>query len=184
MDFRALAAISRPYRVPACWFAPLRAALYLWEIDRSFPPFCNSACFRRLRIIFIASRLAGPFANVPAVLLTGLAVPLGFFTLAASLVSQSAGGVVRKASGSHSLDARRVGALVCPLAWSELSHSGTVDCSNGHLCWTRGRALGGRSPRVGNSGGDRARSIALLAVAATHRDVSLSPSLESTDASK
>ena len=33
--------------------------------------------------------LAGPFANVPAVLLTGLAVPIGFFTLAASLVSHT-----------------------------------------------------------------------------------------------
>ncbi len=36
--------------------------------------------------------LAGPFANVPALLLTGLAVPIGFLTLAASLVSHTLAG--------------------------------------------------------------------------------------------
>ena len=43
--------------------------------------------------------LAGPFANVPALLLTGLAVPIGFLTLAASLVSHALAGWLAKVLG-------------------------------------------------------------------------------------
>jgi competence protein ComEC len=43
--------------------------------------------------------LAGPFANIPAVLLTGLAVPIGFFALAFSFVSRPVAGLLAKALG-------------------------------------------------------------------------------------
>jgi len=43
--------------------------------------------------------LAGPFANVPAVLLTGIAVPLGFLMLAASLASHAVAALLAKLMG-------------------------------------------------------------------------------------
>jgi competence protein ComEC len=43
--------------------------------------------------------LTGPLANIPAVLLTGLAVPLGFLTLAASLASSALAAILAKLLG-------------------------------------------------------------------------------------
>ncbi len=64
---------------------PCAAALRLWEV------FLVSAVIQLgmlplLAYYFHRVTLAGPVANVPAVLLTGLIVPLGFVTLAASFV--------------------------------------------------------------------------------------------------
>jgi len=44
--------------------------------------------------------LTGPLANIPAVLLTGVAVPLGFLTLTASLVSHALAAVLAKMLGA------------------------------------------------------------------------------------
>ena len=55
----------------------------------SFPPSLQLGMLPPLAYYFHRVTLAGPFANVPALLLTGLAVPIGFLTLAASLVSHT-----------------------------------------------------------------------------------------------
>ncbi len=65
---------------------PLRSSLYLWELV-VISAILQLGMLPPLAYYFHRVTLAGPFANVPAVLLTGLAVPLGFFTLGASLVS-------------------------------------------------------------------------------------------------
>jgi competence protein ComEC len=77
---------------------PFRAALYFWEI------FFISAILQLgmlppLAYYFHRVTLAGPFANVPALLLTGLAVPIGFLTLAVSLVSHGLAGWLAKLLG-------------------------------------------------------------------------------------
>jgi competence protein ComEC len=71
--------------------APLRTGLYLWEMVL-LSAVLQLGMLPSLAYYFHRVTLAGPFANVPAVLLTGLAVPIGFFTLAASLVSHSLAG--------------------------------------------------------------------------------------------
>jgi competence protein ComEC len=65
---------------------PFRAALYFWEII-FISAILQLGMLPPLAYYFHRVALAGPFANVPALLLTGLAVPIGFLTLAASLVS-------------------------------------------------------------------------------------------------
>jgi competence protein ComEC len=65
---------------------PLRAALYFWEII-FISAILQLGMLPPLAYYFHRVTLAGPFANVPALLLTGLAVPIGFLMLAASLVS-------------------------------------------------------------------------------------------------
>jgi competence protein ComEC len=78
--------------------APLQTALYLWEIV-VLSTILQLGMLPPLAYYFHRVTLAGPFANVPAVLLTGLAVPLGFFTLATSLVSHSLAGFFAKFLG-------------------------------------------------------------------------------------
>jgi competence protein ComEC len=75
--------------------APLRTGLYLWEIF-ILSTILQLGMLPALAYYFHRVTLAGPLANVPAVLLTGLAVPIGFFTLAASLVSRSLAGLFAK----------------------------------------------------------------------------------------
>ena len=65
---------------------PLRAAIYFWEIV-FLSAVLQLGMIPPLAFYFHRVTLAGPFANVPALLLTGLAIPIGFLTLAASIVS-------------------------------------------------------------------------------------------------
>ena len=88
--------------------APLRASLYLWEL-MVISAILQLGMLPPLAYYFHRVTLAGPFANVPAVLLTGLAVPIGFFTLAASLVSDALAQFSQD-SGTHS---RRCSTLPC-----------------------------------------------------------------------
>lgn len=67
---------------------PLRTGLYLWEL-MILSAILQLGMLPSMAYYFHRVTLAGPFANVPAVLLTGLAVPIGFFMLAASLVSHT-----------------------------------------------------------------------------------------------
>jgi competence protein ComEC len=55
--------------------------------------------------------LAGPLANIPAVLLTGVIVPMGFLTLGASLVWTAAAGAMARVLGGL------VAALVASVEW-------------------------------------------------------------------
>jgi competence protein ComEC len=67
---------------------PLRTGLYLWELV-VISAILQLGMMPPLAYYFHRVTLAGPLANIPAVLLTGLIVPLGLFTLAASLISQA-----------------------------------------------------------------------------------------------
>jgi len=73
-----------------------RAALYFWEII-FISAILQLGMLPPLAYFFHRVTLAGPFANVPALLLTGLAVPLGFLMLAVSLLSQMLAGWLAKA---------------------------------------------------------------------------------------
>ncbi len=77
---------------------PCRAALYFWEIV-FLSAILQLGMLPPLAYYFHRVTLAGPFANVPALLLTGLAVPIGFLTLAASLVSHALAGWFAKLLG-------------------------------------------------------------------------------------
>jgi competence protein ComEC len=70
---------------------PFRAPFYFWEII-FISAILQLGMLPPLAYYFHRVPLAGPFANVPALLLTGLAVPIGFLTLAASLVSHTLAG--------------------------------------------------------------------------------------------
>jgi competence protein ComEC len=67
---------------------PLRAALYVGEII-FISAMLQLGMLPPLAYYFHRIALAGPFANIPALLLTGIAIPIGFVTLALSLVSQA-----------------------------------------------------------------------------------------------
>jgi competence protein ComEC len=67
---------------------PIRAGLYLAEII-FISAILQLGMLPPLAYYFHRVALAGPFANVPALMLTGLAVPLGFLMLGFSLVSHS-----------------------------------------------------------------------------------------------
>jgi competence protein ComEC len=77
---------------------PFRAALCFWEII-FISAILQLGMLPPLAYYFHRVTLAGPFANVPALLLTGLAVPIGFLTLAVSLVSQGLAGWLAKLLG-------------------------------------------------------------------------------------
>jgi competence protein ComEC len=64
---------------------PLRVALYLWDLA-VISLVLQLGMLAPLAYYFHRVTLAGPLANIPAVLLTGLIVPLGFFTLTTSLL--------------------------------------------------------------------------------------------------
>ncbi len=67
---------------------PLRAALFFWEII-FISAILQLGMLPPLAYYFHRVTLAGPLANVPALLLTGLVVPVGFLTLAATLISHT-----------------------------------------------------------------------------------------------
>lgn len=73
---------------PGMLVQPLRCALSLWEIAL-ISALLQLGMLPPLAYYFHRVTLAGPFANVPALLLTGVAVPVGFLTLAMSLVSHA-----------------------------------------------------------------------------------------------
>jgi len=77
---------------------PIRAALFFWEII-FVSAILQLGMLPPLAYYFHRVTLTGPFANIPALLLTGLAVPLGFLTLAASLVSHPIAALLAKALG-------------------------------------------------------------------------------------
>jgi competence protein ComEC len=77
---------------------PLRAAIYFADIIL-LSAVLQLGMLPPLAYYFHRVTLAGPFANVPAVLLTGLVVPIGFLTLAASLVSHAMAGWLAKLLG-------------------------------------------------------------------------------------
>ena len=69
------------------WFAaPFKAGLLLWELI-VLSAVLQLGMMPAMAYYFHRVTLVGPLANVAAVLLTGLIVPLGLFTLAISLVS-------------------------------------------------------------------------------------------------
>jgi competence protein ComEC len=78
--------------------APLRIGFYLWEL-MVLSAILQLGMLPSMTYYFHRVTLVGPFANVSAVVLTGLAVPIGFFTLAASLVSRPVAGVLAKLLG-------------------------------------------------------------------------------------
>jgi competence protein ComEC len=78
--------------------APLRIGFYLWEL-MVLSTILQMGMLPSMAYYFHRVTLVGPFANVPAVLLTGLAVPIGFFTLATSLVSRTAAAFLAKLLG-------------------------------------------------------------------------------------
>ena len=67
---------------------PLRTGLYLWELI-VISAILQLGMLPPLAYYFHRVTLAGPLANIPAVLLTGLIVPLGLFTLAVSVMSHA-----------------------------------------------------------------------------------------------
>jgi competence protein ComEC len=97
---------------------PLRGCVFLCEtfvvsfvIQLGLLPLLTSD-FHRVSII-------GPVANIPAVLLTGLIVPLGFIALAASFISTSVGHFVA------AIAARTVSVLLAIVNWFARFHWGS-----------------------------------------------------------
>ena len=74
---------------------PCRTAIYFWEMI-FLSAILQLGMIPPLAYYFHRVTLAGPFANVPALLLTGVVVPIGFLTLAVSLVSHAAAGMLAK----------------------------------------------------------------------------------------
>jgi competence protein ComEC len=72
-------------RAPALLAAPVSAGLRLWEIVL-LSAVIQWGMMPMLAQDFHRVSLAGPLSNIPAVLLTGLIVPLGFLTLLATFV--------------------------------------------------------------------------------------------------
>jgi competence protein ComEC len=68
---------------------PLRTGLYLWELV-VISAILQLGMLPPLAYYFHRVTLIGPLANIPALLLTGLIVPFGFFTLVISLLSRGA----------------------------------------------------------------------------------------------
>jgi len=89
---------------------PCSGVLRLWEV------FLLSATIQLGMLPLLAHyfhrvSLAGPLANIPAVLLTALIVPLGFLALGASLVWATAGSAIGKVAGAF------VTMLVASVEW-------------------------------------------------------------------
>ncbi|MGH9681378.1 MAG: DNA internalization-related competence protein ComEC/Rec2, partial [Candidatus Acidiferrales bacterium] len=83
---------------PGLLTGPSRIALFFFEV-MVISAILQFGMLPPLAYYFHRVTLAGPFANIPAVLLTGLAVPLGFITLATSFVSPSIAGMLARVLG-------------------------------------------------------------------------------------
>jgi len=89
---------------------PCAGAFRLWEIFvLSFV--LQIGMLPLLALYFHRVSLAGPLANIPAVLLTGVIVPIGFLTLGASMVWQALAGALAEVLGAL------VAALVASVEW-------------------------------------------------------------------
>ena len=80
------------------WMPAFRAVLFLWEIV-FLTLILQLGMLPPLAYYFHRVSWVGPFANVPALLLTGLAVPIGFLALGASLLSHTLAGLLAKLLG-------------------------------------------------------------------------------------
>ena len=78
--------------------APSRTALFFWDLI-VLSAILRLGMMPPMAYYFHRVTLIGPLTNVAAVLLTGLIVPLGLFTLVVSLVSSALAGVLAKALG-------------------------------------------------------------------------------------
>ena len=78
--------------------SPCRAALFFWELV-VISVVLQLGMLPALAYYFHRVTLAGPFANIPAVLLTGLVVPVGFFTLGLSLFFRPGAAILAKGLG-------------------------------------------------------------------------------------
>jgi competence protein ComEC len=76
--------------VPQAITLPLRSALILWEL-MLLSTFLQLGMLPPMAYYFHRVTLIGPLMNVPALLLTGLIVPLGFLMLAASTLWRAVG---------------------------------------------------------------------------------------------
>ncbi len=117
LDLRAFAAwLSRklPQRLAShassLVTAPCTGALRLWEV-MVLSAAIQLGMLPLLAHYFHRVSLSGPFANVPAVLLTGLIIPLGFLTLALGSLWTAPGALLAKPLGGL------VGALVASVEW-------------------------------------------------------------------
>ena len=89
---------------------PVRAGLRLWEIVL-LSAVIQCGMLPLLAQDFHRVSLAGPMSNVPAVLLTGIIVPLGFVTLGMALVWARAGLLLAKGLSFC------VGLLIATVEW-------------------------------------------------------------------
>ena len=89
---------------------PVRAGLRLWEIIL-LSAVIQFGMLPLLAEDFHRVSLAGPVSNIPAVLLTGIIVPLGFVTLGMAMVWARAGFVLAKALSFC------VGLLIATVEW-------------------------------------------------------------------
>jgi competence protein ComEC len=78
--------------------SPCRTVLFFWELI-VISAILQLGMLPPLAYYFHRVTLAGPVANIPAVLLTGVAVPLGFVTVGLSLFSRAAATIPAKALG-------------------------------------------------------------------------------------
>ncbi len=105
IEFRAAAAwlaARLPRRLPNLGefflVVPARTALRFWELV-VMSAALQLGLIPAMAYYFHRVTLAGPFANVAAVLLTGCIVPLGLLTLAASFVSRGFAGILARVVG-------------------------------------------------------------------------------------
>jgi competence protein ComEC len=85
-------------RSPSLLTVPLRAGLRLWELVL-LSATIQLGMLPLLALYFHRVSLGGPASNVPAVLLTGLIVPLGFLTVGASFIWSGLAAVLAKLLG-------------------------------------------------------------------------------------
>jgi competence protein ComEC len=78
--------------------APSRMVMFFWELI-VISAILQLGMMPPMAYYFHRVTLIGPLANVAAVLLTGVIVPLGLFTLAAAMVSHTLAGLLAKALG-------------------------------------------------------------------------------------
>jgi competence protein ComEC len=95
---------------------PFRATIYFADIAL-MSLILQLGMMPLLAYYFHRVTLAGPFANIPAVLLTGMAVPLGFLMLAAAFISRAAAALLAK------LMSLTLAALMTTVTWFAQWHT-------------------------------------------------------------
>ena len=95
---RGFRALRRTVWTSICLLSRFARGFIFWEL-MVISAILQLGMLPPLAYYFHRVTLVGPLANIPAVLLTGLIVPLGFFTLAASLVSRALAGLLAKLLG-------------------------------------------------------------------------------------